>query len=429
MKSENVIDLGQVKVLLIAVQRPEVSDEQLELSLAELGELVITAGGTVVGMVVQRRHKPDRTNYLGPGKLEEAASIAKDLGAVQLISDDELSALQLRRIEESTGMIVVDRTLLIIEIFAQHASTREGKLQVELARLQYRLIRLAGGYTGMSRQRGGIGTKGPGEAKIETDRRVVKNRIRKLHEELEKVTISREVQRSRRSEIFAPLFAMAGYTNAGKSSLLNSLCGSSEVAVHDGLFTTLDPTARKIALPGGRTAVLSDTVGFIRKLPHGLVKAFRATLESVITSQVIVVVCDVSDPSVKDHIDAVDAVLAEIGVSGKERIIVFNKIDKASPGAVELMRAAYPESITVSARERLNLDLLREAFSRVMMRSHAIVKVCLPSKSALLKEIFSWGRVISQEWEAENINLIVELPERLIERLNQELPGSVAESR
>ena len=429
MKSENVIDLGQVKVLLIAVQRPEVSDEQLELSLAELEELVITAGGTVVGMVVQRRHKPDRANYLGPGKLEEAASIAKDLGAVQLISDDELSALQLRRIEESTGMIVVDRTLLIIEIFAQHASTREGKLQVELARLQYRLIRLAGGYTGMSRQRGGIGTKGPGEAKIETDRRVVKNRIRKLHEELEKVTISREVQRSRRSEIFAPLFAMVGYTNAGKSSLLNSLCGSSEVAVHDGLFTTLDPTARKIALPGGRTAVLSDTVGFIRKLPHGLVKAFRATLESVITSQVIVVVCDVSDPSVKDHIDAVDAVLAEIGVSGKERIIVFNKIDKASPGAVELMRAAYPESITVSARERLNLDLLREAFSRVMMRSHAIVKVCLPSKSALLKEIFSWGRVISQEWEAENINLIVELPERLIERLNQELPGSVAESR
>ncbi len=233
-----------------------------------------------------------------------------------------------------------DRTSVILDIFASHASTREGKLQVELAAYQYQLLHLAGGYENLSRQGGGIGAKGPGETKLETDRRVIKNKLKKLREELDKAVQTRETQSRKRSEGLHTVFALAGYTNAGKSTLLNRLTGS-DVKICDGLFTTLDPAARRLDLTGGRSGILTDTVGFIRKLPHGLVRAFRATLESVVNSEVLLIVCDASDLHYRERLQAVEEVLGQLGVLDREKLYVFNKIDKPLAVEKDVIRAAF----------------------------------------------------------------------------------------
>ncbi|HOY67162.1 MAG TPA: GTPase HflX [Candidatus Ozemobacteraceae bacterium] len=406
------------RIIAIAVQTPELSDTELDDSLDELAELVRTAGGVIVGRVVQKRARFDRSSYFGSGKMKEVAELIESTGAVQVIADDELTALQVRRLEEGIGCEVLDRTGIILNIFSAHASTREGKLQVELAAVQYMLLRLAGGYGGLSRQRGGIGLKGPGETKLETDRRVLKIRLKRLGDELDKVVQDREVQRRKRTDRFAPLFALVGYTNAGKSTLLNALSGAS-VQVCDGLFTTLDPTARRVELPGGRWAILSDTVGFIRKLPHGLVRAFRATLESVRHSQVLVHVCDVSNVQAREHIAAVEQVLQEMELESPDRIVVFNKIDRGVPHNREALEALFPGAIFVSARTGENLDELRQRMAEKMAVSFETVELELPVSAPELKEIRLLGRILKEEWGEGTVRLTADLPRTYLARLDR----------
>lgn len=400
------------RMIGLAVQTPDQNDEDIAESLSELRELLVTAGYEMVASVVQKRPGPDRNSYFGKGKMDEVKGLIEENEAGGVVADDELSGLQARRLEEGIETRVSDRTGVILEIFAQHASTREGKLQVELARLHYRLLHLIGGYSALSRQRGGIGLKGPGETKIETDRRVLRYRIQKLNGELEQVVSYRHTQRRKRTEYFAPLFSLVGYTNAGKSTLLNAISGS-EVQVHDGLFTTLDPTARRVALPNGRAAIVSDTVGFIRKLPHSLVQAFRATLEDVVNSQVVVLVTDVSHPQAEERIVVVRDVLNQIGVLEKEILMVFNKTDRAEGPLLESVRNRYPEAVFVSAREGRNLDLLRNRFATIIGRQFQELEFVMPADSPLVKLILQYGRVIVQEWEEGDVRFVAEVPPQL----------------
>lgn len=404
----NVKDEAPV-VLGLAVQGPDQTDAEIENSLIELAELLKTLGARMAGSVVQKRSKASRSNYFGAGKIEEVKILAEELGAGYIAVDDELTAMQIKTIEAGTGLPVKDRTSIIIDIFAAHASTREGKLQVELAMLQYQLPRLLRMWTHLERQRGGIGLKGPGETQLETDRRILNLKIKKLREELEKVCRNRELQGRKRNDRFAPLFSLVGYTNAGKSTLLNALSGSN-VQMCNGLFTTLDPTARRIELPGGYWCIVSDTVGFIRKLPHGLVEAFKATLESVVLSEVLLLVCDVSDPLFREHLQAVDEVLQQIGAADHERIYVFNKIDKGMAISAEELAAAYPKSIMISAVTGENIESLKKRIEKIMRRNRRTVEISLPIGSPLIGEAMTIGKIYSQEWDEGTVKIRAELP-------------------
>jgi GTP-binding protein HflX len=277
-------------------------------------------------------------------------------------------------------------------------------------------------WTHLERQRGGIGLKGPGETQLETDRRILNVRIKKLNEELEKVARTREEQGKKRNERFAPLFSLVGYTNAGKSTLLNALAGS-EVKMCDGLFTTLDPTARRIELPDGHWCIVSDTVGFIRKLPHGLVKAFKSTLDSVVQSEVIILVCDVSDPHFKAHLCAVEDVLGQIGASGHEKIHVFNKTDKGVSSPEESLSQIYANAVFISAKTGENLDKLKNMIETIMCRNRKKVELELPIGSVELKEAMKIGRVFAQEWSEKTVKLKAELPESFLAILEKRQTG------
>lgn len=401
------------KVLGLTVQTPDRTDLEIENSLTELKELLKTLGAVMIDTLVQKRDHPSRAEYFGKGKLEEARELALQHGAEYIAVDDELSALQIKTIEKRTELPVKDRTSIILDIFAAHASTREGKLQVELAKHQYQLPRLLRMWTHLERQRGGIGLKGPGETQLETDKRILNIKIKKLHEELEKVSKTREQQGKQRNERFAPLFSLVGYTNAGKSTLLNALSGS-DVQMCDGLFTTLDPTARRIELPNGHWCIMSDTVGFIRKLPHGLVNAFKATLECVVQSEVVVIVADVSDPQVREHLKAVDEVLAQIGAAKHEKIYVFNKIDKGVAISEELLSAAYPDCLMISAATGENVEKLKERIETVMCRNRKTVELNLPVGSPYIGEAMKIGKIFSQEWCDGEVKIKAELPKRFL---------------
>lgn len=406
----------KAKVMAIAVQKPEQSDSETENSLIELSELLKTLGAVMVGQIVQKREAASRVEYLGTGKLEEAKIMAEKLEAEYIVADDELSAMQMRNIEKAIGLRVKDRTSVILDIFAAHASTREGKLQVELAMLHYQYPRLLKMWTHLERQRGGIGLKGPGETQLETDRRIISTKIKKLEEELEKVAKSREQQGKKRVDRFAPLFSLVGYTNAGKSTLLNAISGSN-VQMCNGLFTTLDPTARRIDLKDGYWCIVSDTVGFIRKLPHLLVNAFKATLESVVQSEVLLIVCDISDPQFREQLEAVEKVLHEIGASNHEKIYVFNKIDKGQVVPDEVLEAAYPNHIKISAANKTNLDILLTKISEIMKRNRKLVKVVLPVGSQFMGDLMSIGKVYSQEWGQGIVTIKAELPNTYLNML------------
>lgn len=406
----------KAKVMAIAVQRPDQTDTEIENSLIELSELLKTLGAVMVGQIVQKREDASRVEYLGTGKLEEAKIMAEKLEAEYVVADDELSAMQMKNIEKAIGLRVKDRTSVILDIFAAHASTREGKLQVDLAMLQYQYPRLLKMWTHLERQRGGIGLKGPGETQLETDRRIISTKIKKLEDELEKVAKSREQQGKKRVDRFAPLFSLVGYTNAGKSTLLNAISGSN-VQMCNGLFTTLDPTARRIDLKDGYWCIVSDTVGFIRKLPHLLVKAFKATLESVVQSEVLLIVCDISDPQFRQHIEAVEKVLHEIGASNHEKIYIFNKIDKGQVVSDELLEVAYPNHIKISAANKTNLDILLLKISEIMKRNRKLVKIVLPIGNQLMGDIMSIGKVFSQEWGQGCVTIKAELPNTFLNML------------
>ncbi len=300
--------------------------QETEGSVNELSDLADTAGADTVGTVIQNLDKPVSGTYFGAGKIEEIKELAAETGADALICDDELSPAQMRNLEDALGFKVLDRTSLILDIFAKHATTREGKIQVELAQLKYRLTRLVGSYSAFSRLGGGIGTRGPGEKKLEVDRRLVKDRVARLEDELAEVVKNRQVTRSARERGGLPVVAIVGYTNAGKSTLLNHLTNAG-VLEEDKLFATLDPTTRALTLESGQSVLMTDTVGFVRKLPHHLVEAFKSTLEEAVYSDIILHVVDSSSPEKDKHIKVVYETLAKLGVKDKPIITVFNKQD------------------------------------------------------------------------------------------------------
>ncbi|MBO8142663.1 MAG: GTPase HflX [Firmicutes bacterium] len=336
----------------------------LDEDLDELAELVQSAGGSVAGRVVQRRARPVAATYIGKGKAAEVRDLVWETGADLVVVDDELSPAQARNLENLVEARVVDRTQLILDIFAQRARTKEGKLQVELAQLNYQLPRLAGAGTHLSRLGGGIGTRGPGETKLETDRRRIRRRIAEVRAELEDVRRTRAIQRAGRRRAGMPVVALVGYTNAGKSTLMNALTKAG-VAAEDRLFATLDPTIRRVELTPGSEVLLADTVGFVRKLPHQLVAAFRATLEEVQEADVLLHVVDAAQAGADLRIEAVKGVLDELGVLGKPMVTAFNKLDKADdPDAVRAWAAAVPRGVAISARSGAGLKQLREVLAR-----------------------------------------------------------------
>lgn len=400
--------VSETAILVRLVVPGEVHDE-VEESLAEMRRLAWTAGAEVACTMVQRRAVPCPATLIGAGKVEQIARAVGELEADLVIFDSELSPTQGSKLQKALGVKVLDRTQLILDIFAQRARTNEGKHQVELAQLQYILPRLTGRGVEMARLGGGIGTRGPGEQKLEVDRRVIRKRIDRLRSDLDEIRRHRQTQRKRRTEGAVGTVALVGYTNAGKSSLLNALTQAG-VFVEDKLFATLDPTSRRCDLPGGGQAVITDTVGFIRKLPHGLVAAFRATLEEVNEADLILLVADVSHEGVDEQVSAVMGVLEEIGATGKALIRVYNKIDAADEDVVREKLNQPGESCAVSAVTRDGLAELLKRIERYFANARTRVTLRIPQEQAnLVSRVYEWGRVFDRVYEGNDIVLDAEL--------------------
>ncbi len=381
---------------LIAVDSGDDDGWTAEDSLAELANLARTAGADVVGAEWQRRRHIDPNWYIGKGKAQELAEAKRETGFSMLIADDELSPKQQRSLEELLSVKVLDRSGLILDIFAQHARTHEGRLQVELAQLEYQLPRLTRMWTHLSRTGGGIGTRGPGETQLETDRRVIRARIKKLKERVEHVRQQRETAGRSRDRRLVPTVAIVGYTNAGKSSLLNALSGREAARAEDQLFATLDPTSRQAKLGDGQSVVLTDTVGFIHKLPHQLVDAFRATLEEVARADLLLEVVDGSDAHAREHRDTVQAVLDELGAGDKPRVVALNKADLYDAAHVNRDDPApvLGEVVPVSALTGYGLDMLRLSLSSAISALWESIDVTLPyAEGELLARVRERGTV------------------------------------
>ncbi len=411
-KQDKLIELERPPItetaFLVRLVLPSDSPEDVDESLEEMRQLAWTAGADIAETIVQRRSRPCPATLIGSGKVTQLKEKIEAVEADMVIFDSDLSPAQGSKLEKLLDVKVVDRTQLILDIFAMRAHTNEGKLQVELAQLDYILPRLAGRGSIM-RQQGGIGVRGPGEQKLEVDRRVIRRRIARLHEEIESIRRSRQVQRRRRTQEAVGTVALVGYTNAGKSSLLNALTGA-EVFVENKLFATLDPRSRRCTLPSGREVVLSDTVGFIRKLPHALVAAFRATLEEVKEADLLLLVADASHPNVEDHIEAVRSVLAEIGAGEKDRILVFNKNDVAEPERVENLLSGDGARLAASARTGDGLPRLLETVDEALVAGFRRILLRIPqSEGRVLSRIYDSGRVVSQEYDGNEIVIDAEL--------------------
>jgi GTP-binding protein HflX len=396
------------RVVLVGVWT-EGTVEQAEASLVELARLAETAGSQVLEALIQRRSRPDAATYIGSGKAHELAGIVADVGADTVICDGELSPGQLRQLEGRLKVKVIDRTALILDIFAQHARSREGKAQVELAQLQYFLPRLRGWGDALSRQAGGragggnagVGLRGPGETKLESDRRGINKRMSKLRRQIAGMDQIRATKRGRRVANEVPSVAIAGYTNAGKSSLLNAITGAG-VLVEDALFATLDPTTRRSQTPDGLTYTLTDTVGFVRHLPHQLVEAFRSTLEEVADADLVLHVVDASDPMPEGQVAAVREVLAEIieerGAAMPPELLVVNKVDAADPFTLARLRNLMPGAVFVSARNGTGLRELRERIAAGLPRPSVTVDVLVPfTRADLVARIHAEGEVTTKE--------------------------------
>jgi GTP-binding protein HflX len=386
-------------------------------NLDELRELLLTAGVEVVGEMIQRRDAPHPNTYLGPGKVTEAKAAAKACDANVIACDDELSARQERNLEQELGMPVVDRTTVILDIFATHASSAEGKLQVELAQLEYNLARMRGLWTHLERLGGGIGTRGPGETQIETDRRLARNRIAALRRRLEQVKGTRSVMRAERERAALPSIALAGYTNAGKSTLLNALTGS-EVPVRDRLFHTLDPSTRMLRIDG-RPHLLTDTVGFIRKLPHQLVDSFGATLEETRRADLLLHVIDASaDEHDREAMRvAVEQVLDEIGAGERPRLLVLNKTDLLDADEREELRLRHPEALLVSGASGEGLTDLEERIERELRHTLRPMDLLVPyTQGGSLAELHDVAGDLSRQDTPEGVRVRALVPARLAER-------------
>ena len=388
-------------------------------SLDELHELTLSAGAEVVGEVLQRRERLDPATLIGKGKLEEIVGAAASTNADVVIFDHELSPSQLRNLEGEINARVIDRTQLILDIFARHARTREGQLQVELAQLKYMLPRLTGRGVEMSQLGGGIGTRGPGETKLETDRRKINRRISHLEDQLENVRKVRRQQRSRRESVPVATVALVGYTNAGKSTLFNALT-KADVYASSKMFATLDPTVRAITLPSKRKVTLSDTVGFIRNLPHTLVSAFRATLEEVQRASLILHVSDATSPNRAEQDAQVEVVLKELEAQDKPRLHVFNKLDLIADD----QRGDYPntdDTLYVSAKDGLRLDALLERIDTALTEdAPSRVKLVVPqSEGKVLSMLEARSRIFSREYRDGYVDLDVQAPESVVRRVRE----------
>ena len=397
------------RVILIGVQTA--ADENVEVSLDELEELASTAGAVTVGKVIQNREAVHPGTYIGKGKIEEVRALVYALNATGVICDDELSPAQLNNLERELDCKVMDRTLLILDIFAVRAVTSEGKIQVELAQLRYRAARLVGLRESLSRLGGGIGTRGPGEKKLETDRRLIRTRISALKQELVQVEKHRELIRSGRTRGNMKTVAIVGYTNAGKSTLLNKLTGS-EVLSEDKLFATLDPTTRLLNLQDGQQILLTDTVGFIHKLPHHLIEAFKSTLEEAKYADYIIHVVDSSNPQAEMQMHVVYETLRELGVMGKKIITLFNKQDV--PGACVLRDFKSDYSLKISARTGQGLEELGELLARLLAEDQIYMERIFPYQEAgKIQLIREYGQLLSEEYTETGILVKARVPREI----------------
>ncbi|MBU2662324.1 GTPase HflX [Actinoplanes bogorensis] len=413
------------RVVLVGVWT-EGSVSDAENSLTELAALAETAGSQVLEGLIQRRSRPDTATFIGRGKVDELRDAVVATGADTVICDGELSPSQLRNLEQQVKVKVVDRTALILDIFAQHAKSKEGKAQVELAQLQYLLPRLRGWGESLSRQGGGagggsggggVGTRGPGETKLETDRRRINQRIAKLRREIKAMRTVRQTKRSRRASSGTPAVAIAGYTNAGKSSLLNRLTQAG-VLVEDALFATLDPTTRRTAAEDGRVYTLSDTVGFVRHLPHQIVEAFRSTLEEVSYADLVVHVVDGAHPDPEGQVSAVREVLAEVSADAIPELLVINKVDASDEETLLRLKRTWPDAVFVSAHSGQGIAELHQAIAAKLPRPAVDMRVLLPyDRGDLVARIHRTGQVLQTRHVEEGTELRILVDERLANEL------------
>ncbi len=392
------------RVILVGVWT-EGSVKDAENSMEELAALAETAGSTVFDALIQRRDKPDPATFIGSGKVSELKAIVKSTGADTVVCDGELSPSQLRNLEDKVKVKVVDRTALILDIFAQHAKSKEGKAQVELAQMSYMLPRLRGWGDSLSRQAGGIGGRGPGETKIEVDRRRIRDKMSKLRREIGDMKVARDTKRQERKRNSIPSVAIAGYTNAGKSSLLNRLTNAG-VLVQNALFATLDPTVRRSETSDGRTYTLSDTVGFVKHLPHDLIDAFKSTLEEVSGADVIVHVVDGSHADPLGQIKAVRGVIADVGGAKIPEIIALNKADIADPQVIAQVLIQEPDAYLISVHSGVGIEKLIRAIESSLPRPRIEIRTVLPyDRGDLVSQIHEHGEILSQEYLPEGTSL------------------------
>ena len=402
-----VLEDFKERVILVGVSEQDGDDA--EDSLAELAELVKTAGASVAGTLIQKRELIHPGTYVGTGKVAEIAELLEHTGATGIVCDDELSPAQLKNLETMLNTKVMDRTLIILDIFAARATTSEGKIQVELAQLKYRLSRLTGLGRSMSRLGGGIGTRGPGEKKLEIDRRLINDRIAQLNRELKEVVKHREIARAKRERNAVPVVAIDGYTNAGKSTLLNHLTDA-EVLEEDKLFATLDPTTRMLELEGHQQVLLTDTVGFIRKLPHHLIEAFKSTLEEAKYADYIIHVVDASNPQRDKQMYIVYETLDHLGVKNKKILTLFNKIDiRTDDDPLQDFRADHV--LQISATENAGLDAVKDVLQEMLREDKIYIERVIPyAQAGVLQLVRNKGELVSEEYVPEGISIRAYVP-------------------
>lgn len=402
-----VLEDFKERVILVGVSEQDGDDA--EDSLAELAELVNTAGASVAGTLIQKRELIHPGTYVGTGKVAEIAELLEHTGATGIVCDDELSPAQLKNLETMLNTKVMDRTLIILDIFAARATTSEGKIQVELAQLKYRLSRLTGLGRSMSRLGGGIGTRGPGEKKLEIDRRLINDRIAQLNRELKEVVKHREIARAKRERNAVPVVAIVGYTNAGKSTLLNHLTDA-EVLEEDKLFATLDPTTRMLELEGHQQVLLTDTVGFIRKLPHHLIEAFKSTLEEAKYADYIIHVVDASNPQRDKQMYIVYETLDHLGVKNKKILTLFNKIDiRTDDDPLQDFRADHV--LQISATENAGLDAVKDVLQEMLREDKIYIERVIPyAQAGVLQLVRNKGELVSEEYVPEGISIRAYVP-------------------
>lgn len=402
-----VLEDFKERVILVGVSEQDGDDA--EDSLAELAELVKTAGASVAGTLIQKRELIHPGTYVGTGKVAEIAELLEHTGATGIVCDDELSPAQLKNLETMLNTKVMDRTLIILDIFAARATTSEGKIQVELAQLKYRLSRLTGLGRSMSRLGGGIGTRGPGEKKLEIDRRLINDRIAQLNRELKEVVKHREIARAKRERNAVPVMAIVGYTNAGKSTILNHLTDA-EVLEEDKLFATLDPTTRMLELEGHQQVLLTDTVGFIRKLPHHLIEAFKSTLEEAKYADYIIHVVDASNPQRDKQMYIVYETLDHLGVKNKKILTLFNKIDiRTDDDPLQDFRADHV--LQISATENAGLDAVKDVLQEMLREDKIYIERVIPyAQAGVLQLVRNKGELVSEEYVPEGISIRAYVP-------------------